>query len=149
VEFVPHSYLPRATLTPFSLFSRHTFVAHRNWPPTTKYSFYTQYRHVNKIKSSLRQCSSNWHHSCFKEGKGQRKEQTINQIKENIMRTNTQVTHKTQVNAAYETSKFALGTGITMAALVGIWACACMISALASGGIGGVIKGFITAVTGA
>ncbi len=65
------------------------------------------------------------------------------------MRTNTQVTQATQVNAGYETSKFALGTGITMTALVGIWACACMISALASGGIGGVIKGFITAVTGA
>jgi hypothetical protein len=77
------------------------------------------------------------------------KKRTINHIKENIMRTNAQVTQETQVNAGYETSKFALGTGITMAALVGIWACACMISALVNGGIGGVVKGFITAVTGA
>ncbi|MBV5307443.1 MAG: hypothetical protein J0652_12200 [Desulfobulbaceae bacterium] len=65
------------------------------------------------------------------------------------MRTNTQVIQETQVNTGYETSKFALATGITMAALVGIWAVACMISALLhSGGIGGVVQGFITAVTG-
>jgi hypothetical protein len=36
-----------------------------------------------------------------------------------------------------------------MAAMVGIWACACMINAVLSGGIGSAIKGFLTAVTGA
>ncbi|MBU3984902.1 MAG: hypothetical protein KKE97_02660 [Proteobacteria bacterium] len=65
------------------------------------------------------------------------------------MRTNTLTTRETNVDTGYETSKFAMGTGITMAALVGIWACACMISAVLSGGVGSVIKGFLTAVTGA
>jgi hypothetical protein len=64
------------------------------------------------------------------------------------MRTNTLVNKETQTSIGYETSKFALGTGLTMAALVGIWACACLISAMVSGGTGNVIKGFITAVTG-
>jgi hypothetical protein len=62
------------------------------------------------------------------------------------MRTTAQVTQETQVNAGYEASKFALGTGIIMAAFVGIWAAACMFSALVNGGV---IKGFFTAVTGA
>ncbi len=61
------------------------------------------------------------------------------------MRTNTAITHKTHVDLGYETSKFAMGTGMVMAALVGIWACACMIGALAGGGV---VKGFITAITG-
>ena len=65
------------------------------------------------------------------------------------MRTNTLIDKGTQVNIASETSKFALGTGITMAALMGIRACACMISAIVNGGIGGVVKGFISAVIGA
>jgi hypothetical protein len=65
------------------------------------------------------------------------------------MRTNTQVIKETHVNTGYETSKFALATGITMAALVGIWAAACLISALLQcGGISGLVQGFITAVTG-
>ncbi len=65
------------------------------------------------------------------------------------MRTNTLVNQTTNTNTGYETAKFALGTGFTVAALVGIWACASMISALLYNGIGEVAKGFITAVTGA
>lgn len=65
------------------------------------------------------------------------------------MRTNAQVTQKTRTTAGYETARFALGTGFTMAALVGIWACACMIGALANTGLSGVVKGLITAITGA
>ncbi len=61
------------------------------------------------------------------------------------MRTNTATTQKSQVEVGYETSKFAMGTGMVLAALVGIWACACLISALVGGGV---VKGFITAVTG-
>ncbi len=64
------------------------------------------------------------------------------------MRSNTLVTRETNVSTGYETAKFAMGTGITMAALIGIWACACMISALSNGRIGGIVKEFITAVTG-
>ncbi len=65
------------------------------------------------------------------------------------MRTNTLVNKETNINTGYETAKFALGAGFTMAALVGIWACACMISALLNNGVGEVAKGFITAITGA
>ncbi len=61
------------------------------------------------------------------------------------MRTNTATTQKSQVELGYETTKFALGTGIVMAALIGIWASACLISALVGGGV---VKGFITAITG-
>jgi len=64
------------------------------------------------------------------------------------MTTTTITRQETKINRGYETSKFALATGFSMAALVGIWACACMISALVNGGLGGVVKGFITAVTG-
>jgi hypothetical protein len=52
------------------------------------------------------------------------------------------------VNAGYEISKFALSVGITMAGVVGLWGCACMISGLVNGGLGGIVKGFITAITG-
>jgi hypothetical protein len=65
------------------------------------------------------------------------------------MKTNTLINKETQIDTGYETSKFVLATGFTMAALIGLWACACMISCLVSGGVGGVVKGFITAVTGA
>ncbi|MDD3813651.1 MAG: hypothetical protein PHZ02_03310 [Desulfocapsaceae bacterium] len=61
------------------------------------------------------------------------------------MRTNTQTRNETKIDTGYETSKFAMATGFTMAALVGIWACACMISGLVSGGL---VQGLITAITG-
>jgi hypothetical protein len=65
------------------------------------------------------------------------------------MRTNTLTNKETNIDVGYETSKFVLVTGITMAALIGIWACVSMISCLVSNGVDGVVKGFITAVTGA
>lgn len=61
------------------------------------------------------------------------------------MRTNTLTNKETKIDTGYETSKFVMATGFTMAALIGIWACACMISGLVNGGL---VKGFITAMTG-
>ncbi len=58
----------------------------------------------------------------------------------------TEITNSTQVDAAYETSTFALGVGISAAALVGVWACACMISALMNNGITDVAKGLLGAI---
>ena len=55
---------------------------------------------------------------------------------------------ETKVNVTQETSKFSLITVMTMASLVGIWALACLIGGLASGGTGNLIKGYITAVFG-
>jgi hypothetical protein len=59
--------------------------------------------------------------------------------------TNVHINKETEIDARYETSKFALVIGITMAGLVGLWGCACIISGLMSGGI---VKGFIMAITG-
>lgn len=58
--------------------------------------------------------------------------------------TNTAVT--TQTSVGYETSKFALGVGISAAALIGIWASACMISALMNHTVVEVGKGLLGAM---
>ncbi len=62
------------------------------------------------------------------------------------MTTNTNTTATTQIDAGYEASKFALGVGITSAALVSIWACACMVSALMNNGVVEVAKGLLGAI---
>ncbi len=67
---------------------------------------------------------------------------------EDTMTTTTNTTTNTQVEAGYETSKFALGAGMTMAALVGIWGFACIASAMMSMGPMNVVKGYLTAVVG-
>jgi hypothetical protein len=64
------------------------------------------------------------------------------------MNTNTNTAQRIQVDAGYETSKFALGVGLSMAALVGLWGVASLISALASNGPVTLVKGLFTAVTG-
>jgi hypothetical protein len=64
------------------------------------------------------------------------------------MTANTNTTTRTQVEAGYETSKFALGTGMAMAALVGIWGTACLLSALVTVGPLNVVKGYLTALIG-
>jgi len=63
------------------------------------------------------------------------------------MNTNT-TTMTTQTDATYETSKFALGVGLSMAALVGLWGLASLVSALASNGPAGLVKSYMTAVIG-
>jgi len=67
---------------------------------------------------------------------------------EDTMTTNTNTTTTTQVDAGYETSKFALGAGMTMAALVGIWGFACLATAMVSVGPLSLVKGLLTAVIG-
>ena len=67
---------------------------------------------------------------------------------EDTMTTNTNTTTRTQVEAGYETSKFALGAGMTMAALVGIWGFVCLATAMVSVGPMSLVKGFLTAVIG-
>lgn len=64
------------------------------------------------------------------------------------MTANTITTSRTQVNAGYETSKFALGVGISAAAMIGLWATACMVSVLLSNGVVGTAKALLTAITG-
>ena len=64
------------------------------------------------------------------------------------MTANTQTTTRNQTEVGYEASKFALGTGMVMAALVGLWGTACLVSALASNGPLNVVKGYFTAMLG-
>ena len=62
------------------------------------------------------------------------------------MTTNTTTNTRTQVDAGYEAAKFALGVGITSAALVAVWACACIASALMTNGAADVAKGLLGAI---
>ena len=62
------------------------------------------------------------------------------------MTANTTTNTRTQVDAGYEASKFALGAGITAAALVAVWACTCMASALINNGAADVAKGLLGAI---
>jgi len=64
------------------------------------------------------------------------------------MKTNTNNANINEVDAAFETSKFVLGVGITMAALVGIWGVASLVSALSSNGLLNLVKSYFTAVIG-
>ncbi len=64
------------------------------------------------------------------------------------MTTNTNTTTNTQVDAGYEASKFALGVGLSMASLVGLWGVASLVSALTSNGPLSLVKSYLSAVTG-
>ncbi len=55
---------------------------------------------------------------------------------------------ETRTEAGYEASKFGVSVVMGMSALIGIWGLACMIGGLASNGVGGMLKGYISAVTG-
>lgn len=59
----------------------------------------------------------------------------------------TQTTHNTYADMN-QAGKMGLGMVVAFAGLVGAWGLACMIGALSSQGIGGVINGFMTAITG-
>jgi hypothetical protein len=64
------------------------------------------------------------------------------------MRATIRTRTETGIDVGYETSKFALNAGMGMAALIGLWGMACLIGGLASNGFGGLLRGFITAITG-
>ena len=53
-----------------------------------------------------------------------------------------------QVDAGQETVTFALGVGIAMAALIGIWSVVCLFSALSTSGPMNIIKGLLGTITG-
>jgi hypothetical protein len=64
------------------------------------------------------------------------------------MSATTRTQTESRIDAGYETSRFALNAGMGMAALIGLWGVACLIGGLATSGAGGLLRGFITAVTG-
>lgn len=57
-------------------------------------------------------------------------------------------TTETRTDIAHETSKFTIRIVMTMAALIGTWAVACLIGGLASGGLGNLIQGYISTIIG-
>ncbi len=53
-----------------------------------------------------------------------------------------------KVDAGQETSKFILNAAITLTCLIGLWAVVCFIGGLASSGVGALVKGYISTITG-
>ena len=64
------------------------------------------------------------------------------------MSANTITRTGAKADAVYEASRFGLSVGMGMAALVGLWGAACLIGGLATNGIGGLLRGYLTAITG-
>lgn len=64
------------------------------------------------------------------------------------MTTNTNAAKKNRVDAGYESSKFALGVGIAMAALIGLWGTVCLVSALAGNGPVNLVNSYFNALLG-
>jgi hypothetical protein len=62
----------------------------------------------------------------------------------------TQIINKTdaKTDVAQETSKFTVRVIMTMAAVIGAWALSCLIGGLASGGVGNLIKGYVSTIIG-
>ena len=64
------------------------------------------------------------------------------------MTANTITRTEAKADVGYEASKFGVSVVIGMSALMGIWGAACLIGGLASNGVGGMLAGYISAVTG-
>ncbi len=62
----------------------------------------------------------------------------------------TQIINKneTKTDITLETSKFTVRVVMAMSGLIGIWALACLIGGLASGGVGNLIRGYISTIIG-
>ena len=55
---------------------------------------------------------------------------------------------RVKADVGYETAKFTYGVGLTAAALIGLWGAACLIGGLSDAGLVGLVKGYISAITG-
>ena len=64
------------------------------------------------------------------------------------MAANTITRTETKTDVGYEASRFALSVGMGMAALIGLWGVACLIGGLATNGVGGMLRGYLSALTG-
>lgn len=64
------------------------------------------------------------------------------------MTTETRTKIQAQADIGYETSKFALAAGIAMAAAVGLWGAACLLSAMVTSGPLHVLKNYFIAMIG-
>ena len=64
------------------------------------------------------------------------------------MMTNTITGTEVKVDLGYEVSRFALKCSLGMSALVGIWGVTCLVGGLSILGVNGLLRGFLTAMTG-
>ena len=64
------------------------------------------------------------------------------------MNAHTVTRTETTSETGYEVSRFGLNVGMGMAALIGLWGAACLIGGLATYGLGGLLRGYLTAITG-
>ncbi len=64
------------------------------------------------------------------------------------METRVDVGRKIETGVGLETSKYTVRVIGALSALIGIWGLACLIGGLASSGFGGLLQGYVTAVTG-
>ena len=67
---------------------------------------------------------------------------------EDVMTENTQTTTRKNANVGTETSDFALGVGMALAAMIGIWGMVCLVSAFMTVGPLDLVKGYFTALFG-
>ncbi len=64
------------------------------------------------------------------------------------MKTPTITNENTTVDVTEEVMSFSLKVGAVLSALVGIWGVTCLLSGLINAGPLGMLKGYISAVTG-
>jgi hypothetical protein len=55
---------------------------------------------------------------------------------------------ESEIDVGQETAKFTLNAFGVVSVLIGIWGTACLIGGLASSGAGGLLRGYISALTG-
>jgi hypothetical protein len=79
--------------------------------------------------------------------RGQR-EQKQKSDKEDTMTAQATTKTTAKVNVAQETGQYAVKAIGLLSALIGIWGTACLIGGLADSGATGLVKGFVTALTG-
>jgi hypothetical protein len=68
--------------------------------------------------------------------------------KEDTMTAQVKTKTGTQVEVGQESAKYMVGAISVLSALIGIWAAACLISGFLQSGPGGLVKGYISALTG-
>ncbi len=64
------------------------------------------------------------------------------------MRTPTITNENTTVDVTEEVMGFSLKVGAVLSALVGVWGLTCLLAGLINAGPLGMLKGYITAITG-
>jgi len=64
------------------------------------------------------------------------------------MKTSTITNEKTTLNVTKEVMSFSFKVGAVLSALVGIWGLTCLLAGFVNTGSLGMLKGYITAITG-